>query len=74
MSKLANRQAFPHSVQTANGRITDIEGGITIRQYMATQFMAIHIQEKCYAQDAAIAAVYQADALIAELEKGVGNG
>lgn len=69
MSKLANRQAFPHSVQTANGRITDIEGGITIRQYMACQFMAVHL-ERHDPENAAIRAVDSADALIRELEKG----
>lgn len=69
MSKLANRQAFPHSIQTANGRITDIEGGITIRQYMATQFMAAHLEDKGVTE-AAKYAVRSADALIAELEKG----
>lgn len=70
MSKLANRQAFPHSIQMQNGRITDIEGGITIRQYMATQFMSRYIDD-LNIHDAAVLAVKAADALLAELEKGV---
>lgn len=70
MSKLANRQAFPHSIQMQNGRITDIEGGITIRQYMATQFMAEYL-DMTHVEIAAESAVRAADALIAELEKGV---
>ena len=56
MKALADRQAFPHSVQTANGRITDIEGGITVRQYMACQFMSVLLEAM--------------DDLIAELEGG----
>lgn len=68
MSKLGNRQAFPHSIQTANGRITDIEGGITIRQYMATQFMSEYL-DMTHLDIAAQQAVRAADELLKALEE-----
>lgn len=68
MSKLGNRQAFPHSIQTSNGRITDIEGGITIRQYMATQFMSEYL-DMTHLEIAAQQAVRAADELLKALEE-----
>lgn len=67
-----SRQFFPHSVQGANGRITNIEGGIQLREYMAMEFMKAIIQSTAGGDlpeetQAAKDAVLYADAVIAEL-------
>jgi len=72
---IASKQVYPHTVQLANGRMTNVDGGITLREHFAAEFVKAIIntttgaealpEETGVAEDA----VAYADALIAQLEK-----